>query len=97
MAHTRGLQPKGKEINDKALLHFMQATIPVDRENQNNKNNPGRPTGGHRTSHRSLTGGHCDGHDTFRGAPPVATTKWIITRKTTGIKSRIIENHWNKN
>ena len=32
----RGLQPKRNEINDKALL-LMPATIPVDRQNQNNK------------------------------------------------------------
>ena len=29
--------------------------------------NPGKPTGGHRTSHRSPTGGHRGGHDTFCG------------------------------
>ena len=29
--------------------------------------NPGKPIGGHRTSHRSPTGGHCGGHDTFFG------------------------------
>ena len=29
--------------------------------------NPGQPTGDHRTSHRSPTGGHRGGHDTFCG------------------------------
>ena len=56
--------------------------------------NAGQPTGGHRTSHRSPTGGHRGGHAHFvvaRGGPPVATTKWVITGKTTGIRSRITE------
>ena len=29
--------------------------------------NPGQPTGGQRTSHRSPTGGHSGGHGTFCG------------------------------
>ena len=57
--------------------------------------NPGQPTGGHRTSHRSPTGGHRGGHDTFCGGQrwttgglPVATTKCVTTEKTTGIRSK---------
>ena len=40
----RGLQPKGNEVNDKALL-LMPVTMPVDRQNNQNKkkSQPTRP------------------------------------------------------
>ena len=36
MTHTRHLQSKGNEMNDKALL-LLPAILLVDRQNQNNK------------------------------------------------------------